>query len=75
MTWIAVGWVSNKGHNKGKNERTRGGCEEDGSANGFEEIEILAGLYKWNEGGRGKRDGEHTACVHFVSKKATAYDR
>lgn len=49
MTWMAVGWVSHRDTTRGKNGRTRGSCEEDGGADGFEEIEFLAHLYSWNE--------------------------
>ena len=57
-----------------KNGRTRGGCEEEGGADGFKEVELLAGLYRWSEGGGEgeKKDRKHTAWLHFVSKKATA---
>jgi len=39
----------------GKNGRTRGGCEEDGGTDRLEEVEFLAHLYTWNEGGRKKK--------------------
>lgn len=44
---------------RGKNGRTRGGCEEDGGTDRLEEVEFLAHLYNGMSGGGRKEKREN----------------